>query len=87
MPAGWWVGGGGRRGGGGPRLVVDAASVVVAQGCGVGSVVPDVVAAVLVQVAVGVAAFQAVVVEGVGTAVLVLEGPAVEVDAAAAGVG
>jgi hypothetical protein len=68
-----------------PGGVVDEASVVVAEGGGVGAVVPDVVAAVLVQIGVGVAAvagvdadggaaFEAVVVEGVGVAVLVPSG-------------
>ncbi|MFD1277852.1 DUF6417 family protein [Streptomyces kaempferi] len=60
-----------------PRDDVDDATVVVAEGRGVGAVVPDVVAAVLVDVAEGVAAdagvdtdggaaVQAVVAEGVG---------------------
>src|SRR3954449_8181824 len=81
-----------------PGFVVDEAVVVVAQGGGVGTVVPHLVVAVHVEVAVGVvapagvdtdrgAAFEAVVVEGVGVAVLVLQGPAVEVDGAAGGVG
>ncbi|MGC4977866.1 hypothetical protein ACLQ2D_33875 [Streptomyces sp. DT199] len=70
-----------------PGGVVDEAAVVVAEGGGVGVVVPDVVVAVLGQVAVGVAVFtgvdgeggagvRAVVVEGERVAVLVLQRPA-----------